>query len=118
MMPANARNARFTDAASGKTAATSGSSVTGFSLLPYRSANRFRSPRLKSYSGRISSGSTLVARGFPVFLGLDVPFFIVNALSARSLAGADDPDRVSAFGKHNRDETGPVREANQHFSLS
>jgi len=38
------------------------------------------------------------------FFGLRVAFFIINALSARYEAGADDANRVGALGKHNHHE--------------
>jgi hypothetical protein len=38
------------------------------------------------------------------FFDLAIAFFIVDALSARHEAGADDADGVSSFAKHNREK--------------
>ena len=78
-----------------------------FALPAYRCAYGFGRARLKSYSGRISSSPTRGAL-FAFFLdGLVVPFFIVNALLARDVAGADHADGVAAFSKHNGHEPSP-----------
>ncbi|HEV8309138.1 MAG TPA: transposase [Methylomirabilota bacterium] len=58
MTPARARKASFASRAPGKTAATSGSSVTTRLPFAYRAAYLFGRERLKSYSGRTSSKPT------------------------------------------------------------
>ena len=44
-------------------------------------------------------------------------FFIINALSARYEAGADDANRVGALRKHNRHEPSAFRSGNQCLAL-
>jgi hypothetical protein len=57
MIPANARKASLAAFALGNTAATSGSNTTTELPAAYFDAYRLGIARLKSYSGRISSGS-------------------------------------------------------------
>lgn len=52
-----------------------------------------------------------------VFLRLGLAFFIVDALSARHKAGANDADGVCSLGKHNRDQPAPFCNADQNIPL-
>lgn len=83
--PAILRRARFTEAESGKAAATSGSRTTTFVPSAYRLAYLPRTPPRKSYSGRMVSGSDTFS-GF---------FFIDLALKARRRPGIDKANRIA-----------------------
>src|SRR5687768_6051792 len=86
-MPANARRARFTALASGKRRQRRDRARRRSCRRRNAGRTGFGPARLKSYSGRISSSPTRGA-GFVFFLpDLIVPFFIVNALLARDVAG-------------------------------
>ena len=67
--------------------------------------------------GRISSGLTRGESVAPIFLDLVLPFFTVQALSARSSAGADDANGALSFCKHNCNKTRPFGKRDENFSL-
>ena len=112
MIPANARKASFASPELGKAAATSGSRTTTALPAAYRDANLLGSPRLKSYSGRISSAST---RSAVVPLLRD--FFIISSLWTRSLSSTDDANRLGALKVHNCEQTTLFRNAQQYEAL-
>ena len=89
---ARTRSAWFTALVSGKTAATSGSRTTMLLPSAKRAAYFPRTPRLKSYSGRMS----VLALGF---------FFIDSTLNSRRETGADDVDGVLGLDVRHDDET-------------
>jgi hypothetical protein len=97
------RSARLTDLASPKAAATSGSSTTIWLPGFRRAAYLFRTPLLKSYSGRIVSRSRLPAR-----LGLGF-FFIGIPLAAAGKAGTDDSNQIPAFDVRDHHQAAAVR---------
>src|ERR1700751_915410 len=99
MTPAKARRASFASRAPGKTAATSGSSVTTTLPLAYREAYLFGRERLKSYSGKTSSVSGWRMRTFLV-LG----FLILPSLPRRCPPRADEMNRFASFGKHHDEQ--------------
>ena len=68
-------------------------------FLAYRAAYLFERARLKSYSGSISSWPRVLARALLVF------FFIVPALSAGCLPGADDTYCVTTLGEHYHEQS-------------
>lgn len=100
MIPASARKASLASSELGKAAATSGSRTTTALPAAYRDANLLGEPRLKSYSRRISSGSTRSA-GTPLLGDL----FIISSLWTCGLSGADDANRLGAFGVHDCKQT-------------
>src|SRR5450432_769371 len=112
MIPASARKASLASPALGKAAATSGSRTTTALPAAYRDANLLGEPRLKSYSGRISSAST---RSAGKLLLRD--FFIISSLSACGLPGADDANRLCALDVHDCKQTTSFRNAQQFQPL-
>jgi len=112
IIPASARRASFASAEVGKTAATSRSKITTALPAAYRDANLLDEPRLKSYSGRISSVSALSA-GTPLLRD----FFIVSSLWACGLSGADDANRRCALNVHDCKQTTLFRNAQQYRPL-
>src|SRR3982750_707138 len=52
-----------------------------------------------------------------VFLRLAMAFFIVDALSARHKAGANNANDVSSLGKHNRYQPSPFCKTDQNLPL-
>jgi hypothetical protein len=113
MIPANARKASFASPELGMAAATSGSRTTTALAAAYRDANLLGSPRLKSYSGRISSAST---RSAVVPLLRD--FFIISSLWTCSLSSTDDANRLGALKVHNREQTTLFRNATKRSSTT
>src|SRR5664279_2106752 len=112
MIPASARKASFASPALGKAAATSGSRTTTALPAAYRDANLLGEPRLKSYSGRISSASTRAA-GTPLLRD----FFIISFLWTCGQSGADDANRLWALNIHNCKQTTLFRNAQQYQPL-
>jgi hypothetical protein len=101
MIPAKARNASLAALALGNAAATSGSSTTTELPAAYFDAYGLRTALLKSYSGRISSGSDAVH-----FLGA---FFIVLSFTPRGPPGADSSTLFPTFHVHDCNQTLALR---------
>ena len=97
MIPAKARNELFTALALGKTFATSASKTTTFVPCAKRRAYLPRTPREKSYRGRIA--------GSPVLL---VAFFISFSFSFAGAPGADHADIITPFGMDDNQQFAPV----------
>jgi hypothetical protein len=89
MIPAKARNASLAALALGNAAATSGSSTTTELPTAYFDAYALRTALLKSYSGKMSSGSDAVR-----FLGA---FFIVLSFTTCGPPGADYSNLLATF---------------------
>ena len=102
---ASDRKASFTEAEFGKTAATSGSRTTMLEAAVMRAAYGFRTARLQSYSGWISS-ALRDARGGRRLGALAEVFGILGALTRGGRTCADDADDVRAsFGEEYGQET-------------
>ena len=103
MIPASARNELFTALALGKTFATSASKTTTFVPCAKRRAYLPRTPRQKSYSGRMA--------GPPVLL---VACFINFSFSFAGAPGADHADIITPFGVDDNQQSASVRLADDN----
>lgn len=112
MIPASARKAALASFEFGKAAATSGSRTITALSGAYRDANLLGAPRLKSYSGRISSALTRSAA--PLLVDL----FIVPFLGAGCPSGADDANRLCELDVHNGQQTPLVGNTQKYQSFS
>jgi hypothetical protein len=112
MIPARARRASLASLELGKAAATSGSKTTTALPTAYLEAYLLREPRLKSYSGRISSASDPSA----AFVLLD-DFFIIPSLLACGLSRADDAHDTVPIYIHDDNQTTVFRKPEQNEPL-
>src|SRR5437870_3086197 len=112
MIPANARNASLTSPEVGNAAATSGSSTTTALPATYRDAYLLREAALKSYSGRISSASTVL----PVSVLLR-GLFIIPSLIVGGESRADDANYLAPVNIHDSKQSLAFRKAQQHEPL-
>lgn len=109
MIALKARNASLTEAESGKSFATSGSSSTRLVPLLKRAAYGFRRAVLKSYSGRISSSSAS-----RTVSGLSERFFMGLLLCARYGTSTDYANSIFLLGKHYSNQPAVVSHSDQN----
>ena len=101
-----ALSARFTDSASGKTAATSGSMSTNFFPFPTRPAYLPLTPSEKSYSRRMGASAFFL-----------LAFFIGFAFAPGRRPCADDSDPVASIGVDDHQKTVVGGSPQEHEAL-
>src|ERR1044071_2168794 len=105
-MLANARSASLTAFESGNDWATSASRTTALTTPRNRAAYGFGLPRLKSYSGRISSRSTAAPEATDLRAR---SFFMISAFTPRGFACTDQADAIApALREHDGQQSTDV----------
>ena len=112
MIPARARNASLASPELGNAAATSGSSTTTALPAAYRDAYLFGVACLKSYSGRISSGSA-----WSEILRLVVDLFIVFSFTPCGTSCTDNSNSLAPVDVHDCKQIFAFRKTQQYEPL-